>query len=76
MPEAHGFAVLEYLDSHAATHSIPVVVVPAKNLTETDRQRLSYRVEGLNLKGMLKQEKLLEDVATALSKLDGDRRLA
>ena len=76
MPEADGFAVLECRNSDAATHSIQVVVVPAKNLKETDRQRLSGRVEGLILKGVLKQEKLLEDMATALSKLNGDRRLA
>jgi CheY-like chemotaxis protein len=69
MPEVDGFAVLEYVKSDAATRSIPVVVVTAKNLTETDRQRLSHRVEGLILKGVLKQEELLEEMATALHKI-------
>ncbi|MGD2148603.1 MAG: response regulator, partial [Anaerolineae bacterium] len=69
MPEVDGFAVLEYVKSDAATRSIPVVVVTAKNLTETDRQRLSHRVEGLILKGVLKQEELLEEMATALHRI-------
>jgi signal transduction histidine kinase/DNA-binding response OmpR family regulator/HAMP domain-containing protein len=71
MPEVDGFAVLESLKSDRTTRSIPIIVVTAKNLTELDRQRLNHRVEALVQKGVLKQEELLEDVATALRKLDG-----
>ncbi len=71
MPKVDGFAVLEAIKAKEATRSIPVVVVTAKELSEEEHQLLNHRVETLVHKGVLDQEELLEDVAAALRKLDG-----
>ncbi len=70
MPEMDGFAVLEALKADESTRSIPIIVVTAKELTERDRQVLNNRIEALIQKGVLRSEELLEDVATALRKLE------
>lgn len=70
MPAVDGFAVLEAVKADEATRSIPIIVVTAKELTEEDRQRLNHHIEVLVQKGVLDQEELLEDVATALRKVD------
>ncbi|MBN1922676.1 MAG: GAF domain-containing protein [Anaerolineae bacterium] len=69
MPEVDGFAVLESMKARAETRDIPVVVVTAKELTADERADLTARVQALLQKGLFDQERLLGDVAAALSRL-------
>jgi CheY-like chemotaxis protein len=69
MPEVDGFAVLESMKARAETRDIPVVVVTAKELTADERADLTARVQALLQKGLFDQERLLGDVAGALSRL-------
>jgi CheY-like chemotaxis protein len=52
MPEADGFEVVEALRGDAATASIPVLIVTAKELTDAERRRLSADVVGVLQKGI------------------------
>ncbi len=69
MPEIDGFAVLESMKARVETRDIPVVVVTAKELTADERADLTARVQALLQKGLFDQERLLGDVAAALSRL-------
>ena len=62
MPEMDGFTFVEVLRHHEAWRSIPVVVVPAKDLTPDDRRRLNGYVEQILQKGAYSQEALLYEV--------------
>jgi len=69
MPDMDGFDVLESVKADEKTRAIPIIIVTAKELTDEDRERLNHNVEALVQKGILEEEELLEDVATALKKL-------
>jgi len=69
MPDVDGFAVLENLKASTATYRIPVVVVTAKELTESEKDMLHQRVEALLQKGIYDQEQLLQDVTVALKSI-------
>ncbi len=58
MPEIDGFEVLERIKQQPTLSKIPVVVLTAKDLTDTDLQRLSSRVEAFCRKGLSKDELL------------------
>ncbi|TFG72153.1 MAG: response regulator, partial [Anaerolineales bacterium] len=70
MPDVDGFVVLETLKGNKATRNIPVVVVTAKELSLMDQERLNQRVQALLQKGLFDQQQLLEDVSTALERLN------
>ena len=53
MPEVDGFEVVDALRADPRTAAIPVVVLTAKSLTATDRQRLQGRIEFVASKGEL-----------------------
>jgi len=67
MPEMNGFEFLTELRQHAEWRAVPVVVVTARDLTETDRRRLSGAVERVIQKRGDAKETLLQEVAEALS---------
>ncbi|GEM_PF-252353 len=69
MPDVDGFAVLENLKMAPLTRDIPVVVVTAKELGKSERERLQQRVEALLQKGLFDQNQLLNDVLSALERL-------
>ncbi len=69
MPDVDGFAVLENLKMTPLTRDIPVVVVTAKELGKSERERLQQRVEALLQKGLFDQNQLLNDVLSALERL-------
>ncbi|MBN2004941.1 MAG: GAF domain-containing protein [Anaerolineae bacterium] len=69
MPDVDGFAVLENLKTNTATCRIPVVVVTAKELTQSEKDMLHQRVEALLQKGIYDQEQLLQDVTVALKSI-------
>jgi len=66
MPEMDGFEFLEEMRRQEAWRHIPVVVVTSKDLTETDRQRLSGQVDKVLQKGAYRAEDLLGVVRRAL----------
>lgn len=69
MPDVDGFAVLENLKMNQLTRDIPVVVVTAKELGKSERERLQQRVQALLQKGLFDQNQLLGDVLSALGRL-------
>ncbi|MFN2108304.1 MAG: GAF domain-containing protein [Anaerolineae bacterium] len=69
MPDVDGFAVLENLKMNQLTRDIPVVVVTAKELGKSERARLQQRVQALLQKGLFDQNQLLDDVLSALDRL-------
>ncbi|HSD80913.1 MAG TPA: response regulator, partial [Solirubrobacteraceae bacterium] len=59
MPGLDGFAVVERLREDPATASIPIVVLTAKDLTRSDRERLAGRIAHLAQKGTLGRDELV-----------------
>jgi len=66
MPIMDGFTVLEHIKSDPRTEKIPVIVVSAKDITQTDRERLSGRIEGLYQKGSLPVQAFVSQVVEVL----------
>ena len=58
MPEMDGFTFLERLRARPEWQAIPVVVVTAKDLDETDRERLEGRVDRVIAKGSVSLRRL------------------
>jgi CheY-like chemotaxis protein len=69
MPKVDGFAVLETVKADETTRSIPIIVVTAKDLSQSERDTLDSRVEKWLQKGLYDQQELLADVAAALERL-------
>jgi CheY-like chemotaxis protein/anti-sigma regulatory factor (Ser/Thr protein kinase) len=70
MPEVDGFAVLEDLKREPDTRNIPVIVITAKDLSEEEQQQLEGQVEVLLRKGLFTEQELLDDLGTALSRIE------
>jgi len=51
MPEMDGFAVMDALKADVTTADIPIVVVTAKELTPSEKERLRGHVQTLMQKG-------------------------
>ena len=63
MPEVDGFEILESIRFHYPDGQIPVLVLTAKDLTESDRERLqSLNVRYLVQKGAMVREQLLRTI--------------
>ncbi|HOT90649.1 MAG TPA: GAF domain-containing protein [Anaerolineae bacterium] len=73
MPDVDGFAVLENIKMTPETRDIPVIVVTAKELSPSERERLQKRVQALLQKGLFDQNQLLSDVVSALDRLKQKR---
>jgi CheY-like chemotaxis protein len=58
MPEIDGFQLLDRIKQQPALDKIPVLVLTAKDLTDSDVERLSSRVEALCRKGLSREELL------------------
>jgi threonine synthase len=67
MPEMDGFAVLDALRADKTTRDIPVIVVTAKELTPSERERLAGQINSLLQKGSFMDNGLLDDIAKALT---------
>jgi PAS domain S-box-containing protein len=67
MPELDGFGFLEAMRQNAATASIPVVVLTAKDLTESERDRLSGGVARVVQKGATNPEALVAQLHSAIA---------
>jgi signal transduction histidine kinase/CheY-like chemotaxis protein len=62
MPEMDGFQFLDEIRKHEDWHSIPVIVITAKELSAQDRQRLNGSVEKILQKGAYSREELIREV--------------
>jgi CheY-like chemotaxis protein len=62
MPGMDGFRFVEALRQREAWRSIPIIVVPAKDMTADDRLRLNGSVEKILQKGAYSHEALLFEV--------------
>lgn len=67
MPEMDGFELVHELRQSDRWRSIPVIVLTAKELTETDRQKLYGHVEKIFQKGSYQRQALLAEVHDLLA---------
>lgn len=67
MPGMDGFTVLEELRRDKRTHSIPVIVVSAKDITVEERKRLQGQIEALYQKGSLSPKAFVEQVVQTVT---------
>jgi PAS domain S-box-containing protein len=66
MPEMDGFAVIEHLRHDEELHTIPILVLTAKDLTEDEETWLNERAASVSKKQGLTTEQLLQDLRGAL----------
>lgn len=71
MPQVDGFAVLDALRADEDLGRIPVIIVTAKELTTSERARLSDQIQMLLQKGTFTDEELLHEVLEALGERKG-----
>jgi CheY-like chemotaxis protein len=62
MPDMDGFEFAEAVRKHETWHSIPIIVITAKDLTVEDRMRLNGYVEKILQKGAYDRDELLAEV--------------
>jgi len=70
MPDLDGFGVLETLREDEDLSGIPIIVITAKELTGSEKSRLSGKIRMLLQKGSFTDEDLLEEVLEALDTQD------
>lgn len=68
MPEMDGFAVLQAMREAPWTHSIPVIVVTGKDLTEEDLTRLNEGVAVVLQKGLFATDETIAHIGAALER--------
>ncbi len=69
MPEMDGFEFVAQLRRHPEWHSIPVVVLTAKDVTEEERRRLKGYVEKILYKGAQGRDQLMNEVRRMVTSL-------
>jgi CheY-like chemotaxis protein len=74
MPEMDGFELVHELRQSDRWRSIPVIVLTAKELTETDRQKLYGHVEKIFQKGSYQRQALLAEVHDLLAEAIARRK--
>ncbi len=67
MPEMNGFEFIQRLKQQPLQAEIPIVVMTAKDLNETEQQALKGQVEQIFLKGVCEQQQLLNTVKELLT---------
>jgi CheY-like chemotaxis protein len=67
MPGVDGFEFLAELQQREEGRSVPVIILTAKNLTESDLQRLSGPIAKVLQKGSLDHEQLLAEVGALMA---------
>lgn len=70
MPDLSGFDVLDALNREPATRAIPVIVVTARDLSVSDREKLRGRVEAVLEKSEVSSDVLLREVSRCLARLE------
>ncbi len=72
MPEMNGFEFAEELRRHEEWRGIPVVVMTARELSSSDRERLSGKVQTVLQKGAYSRQELLQQVLARVTSCIGD----
>lgn len=72
MPRLDGFGVIEALRADPQTRSLPIIVISAKDLTETEGARLKESVAAVLKKQSFQGEKLMDEIKSILQ--PGQRR--
>lgn len=67
MPDIDGFKVIDAIKADERLRAIPVIVLTAKELTNSERARLDGQISGLLQKGSFMDEDLLQSIVDALS---------
>ena len=62
MPEMDGFEFVVQIQKNPAWRAIPIVVVTAKDLDASERQRLNGHVEKILQKGAYSHDELFEEI--------------
>jgi signal transduction histidine kinase/CheY-like chemotaxis protein len=68
MPRLDGFGVIENLRANPKTHDLPIIVISAKDLTDTESARLKETVASVMKKQGFHGEKLMQEINRALTK--------
>jgi signal transduction histidine kinase/DNA-binding response OmpR family regulator len=68
MPEVNGFDVVAALSEHEATRSIPIMVLTAKHLTESDIDQLNRHVSTIIRRGSTGAVDLIDQLQIVLNK--------
>jgi len=66
MPNIDGFGVVDAMKEDEHLADIPIIIVTAKELSASEKSRLSGRVEALMQKGTFMEDDLLEGILEAL----------
>ncbi len=69
MPEVDGFELIKQLHQHQQGRKIPLIVITAKDLTESDRQYLNSYAERIMQKGAYSRQELLKEVGQLLEQV-------
>jgi CheY-like chemotaxis protein len=67
MPEVNGFEVVEELNARAETAAIPILIVTAKEVSQSDRTRLNGHITTIIQKGGLEGHRFTAEVRRAMS---------
>ena len=67
MPEMDGFEFVYQLRAHPEWHTIPIIVLTAKDITTEDRLRLNGCVEKILQKGACDRDALLQEIRTLVA---------
>jgi CheY-like chemotaxis protein len=67
MPRLDGFGVIESLRANPETRNLPIIVISAKELTETESARLKETVASVMKKQGFQGEKLLQEINNVLA---------
>ena len=67
MPRLDGFGVIENLRVNPKTRDLPIIVISAKELTETESARLKETVASVMKKQTFHGEKLMQEINRALT---------
>lgn len=67
MPEMDGFQLIENLKTDKNLRNIPIIVLTAKELTPTERNRLAGRIDSFLQKGSFLNEELMQQILEMLN---------
>ncbi|MDF1515056.1 MAG: pyridoxal-phosphate dependent enzyme, partial [Anaerolineae bacterium] len=66
MPDMDGFEMLNILEADTTLGQLPVIVITAKELSQSDRNRLKGKIQMLLQKGTFMDENLVEEINALL----------
>jgi CheY-like chemotaxis protein len=69
MPEMDGFEFLERIRGEENWREIPVIVTTAKELDDSDRERLSGEVERVMQKGNYSRDELVREICDVIARV-------